>query len=409
MKRSKLFATTSKESEAEFDCRSAELAVKAGLVHNYGSGTFGFTHLGQRVLDNIEEAIRDEMDEIGQEVTMNILQNSEMWERSGRWKNFEGDEFFTLKNRDDRDFTIAATHEEASVELVRKKIRSYRDLDFMIYQIGRKFRDDRARKGLLRGKEFFMKDAYSFHADEDQLQETYDEMLESYRNIFEKLGLEFSIVAADNGSMGGSESHEFMAESEIGSDTYLKCSNSECSFAIKDLEVESCQDCSSELDRVNGIEIGHLFQLGDRYSSKMDLTFQDRDDGEKNVLMASYGIGVSRLISAIIEQNNDENGTTWNDTVSAFDCSIIVARHEEEAEKKAEELHEKLSDRGLEVLLFDEGSVGEKFAESDLMGINRKVIIGQRFLEEELLEVEYRDGEKSVVDVWEVEEESYWM
>lgn len=398
MRRSDLFATTSKEKEMEFDCRSAELAVRAGLIHNYGSGTFGFTHLGQKVLDNIQEVIREEIDEIGQEVTMNILQNSEMWEKSGRWKNFEGDEFFTLKNRDDRDFTIAATHEEASVELVRKKIRSYRDLDFTIYQIGRKFRDDRARKGLLRGKEFFMKDAYSFHASEDQLQETYDEMLEAYRNIFDKLGLEFTVVAADNGSMGGTESHEFMAESEIGSDTYLKCVDRECSYATKDLEQENCRDCSNSLKKVNGIEIGHLFQLGTRYSSKMDLTFVDENGEEKDAIMASYGIGVSRLIAAIIEQNNDENGITWNQKVSAFDCSIIVARHEEEAEQKAEQLHEELERKGLDVLLYDgRKSVGEKFMESDLIGVSRKIVVGNSFLEQGMIEIEERNGETSKV------------
>lgn len=397
MKRSELFATTSKEAEVEFDCRSAELAVKAGLVHNYGSGTFGFTHLGQRVLNNIEEVIRQEMDEIGQEVTMNILQNSEMWEKSGRWKNFEGDEFFTLKNRDDRDFTIAATHEEASVELVRKKIRSYRDLDFTIYQIGRKFRDDRARKGLLRGKEFFMKDAYSFLADKKQLQETYEEMFEAYRRIFDSLGLEYSVVAADNGSMGGSESHEFMAESEIGSDTYLKCSNSECSFATKDLDAEICQDCSSELNRVNGIEIGHLFQLGERYSSKMDLTFRDGEGKEENVIMASYGIGVSRLISVIIEQNNDDNGITWNSTVSAFENAVLIARHEEEVKKKAEEIYEELE--GENTLFYDdEQSVGEQFAEADLIGANKKIILGNNFLENRKIEVEDRSGETRKVE-----------
>lgn len=404
MRRSDLFATTSKESEAEFDCRSAELAVKAGLVHNYGSGTFGFTHLGRKVLDNIEEVIRDKMDEIGQEVTMNILQNSEMWEKSGRWKNFEGDEFFTLKNRDDRDFTIAATHEEASVELVRKKIRSYRDLDFTIYQIGRKFRDDRARKGLLRGKEFFMKDAYSFHANNHQLQETYSEMLKAYREIFDKLGLEYSVVAADNGSMGGTESHEFMAESEIGSDTYLKCSSEECSYATKNLGKENCQDCSNSLKKVDGIEIGHLFQLSTRYSSKMDLTFTDENGEDKEVIMASYGIGVSRIISAIIEQNNDENGIDWNQRVSAFDCSIITARHEEEVMEKAEELHEEIQDQGLEVLMFDEGSVGEKFAESDLLGVQRKIVVGNNYLEDGAIDIESRDGETESVKASEVAE-----
>lgn len=165
------------------------------------------------------------MDKVAQEVRMNLLQTSKLWKASGRWKKFEGEEFFHFKNRDDRDFCLAATHEEASLDLVRKYIRSYRDLDLTIYQIGRKFRDDHARKGLLRSKEFTMKDAYSFHQDEKGLSEKFDEMIEIYKKIFDRLGLEYSIVGAENGSMGGDQSREFIAESEAGSDTYMKCLN----------------------------------------------------------------------------------------------------------------------------------------------------------------------------------------
>ncbi|EGQ43723.1 MAG: prolyl-tRNA synthetase [Candidatus Nanosalina sp. J07AB43] len=374
-------------------CKSAELAVQAGLVHNYGSGTFGFSHLGQKVLDNIESVIRKEMDKIGQEVKMNILQTSEMWKKSGRWKNFEGEEFFNLTNRDDKDLTIAATHEEASVELTRKYIRSYRDLDLTIYQIGRKFRDDHARNGLLRAKEFVMKDAYSFHKHEKGLQRKYQEFLDTYRNIFDKLGLEYSVVAADNSSMGGSQSHEFIAEAEIGSDTYLKCEN--CEFGTKNLKHETCNQCSSELRKVNGIEIGHCFKLGTRYTNSMDLTFDTKNGDEEQVTMASYGIGVSRVISAIIEQNHDEKGITWNERVSAFEFSVIAARHEDEAQEKAEQVYRELEDKGAEVLLYDgQQSVGEQFRDSDLLGVNRKIVIGNKFLEEGLIDVEDRSGDE---------------
>ena len=392
MRRSNLFLTTSKEIEKGLDCRSAELAVKAGLVKNFGSGTWSYSHLGRRVLDNIEKVIRDEMDAISQEVMMNQLQTSTIWKKSGRWKNFEGDEFFSFKNRDGKDFTIAATHEEAATELAKDYIRSYRDLDLAVYQIGRKFRDDHARKGLLRAKEFIMKDAYSFHRDREGLGQKYSEFLEAYREIFDRLGLEYSEVSAENGSMGGSRSHEFMAEAEVGSDTYLKCIRKDCIYGTKDLEKENCSDCGGELEKVNGIEIGHCFMLNDRYSDSMGLTFTDQEDGEKNVLMASYGIGVSRLISAIIEQNNDEKGITWNQEVSAFSTAIITARHEEEVEKKAEEIYQELDED--EVLLYeDEQSVGEQFAEADLIGINRKIILGNNYLETGKIEVEKREGE----------------
>ena len=391
MKRSQLFATISKEGQSGLDCRSAELVVKAGLVKNFGSGTWSYTHLGEKVLHNLESIIRDEMDEIGQEVRMNQLQTSEIWKESGRWQNFEGEEFFNFKNRDDKDFTIAATHEEAATELAKDYIRSYRDLDLTIYQVGRKYRDDHARKGLLRAKEFIMKDAYSFHRDQELLDQKYNDFIETYTRIFDKMGLEFSKVEADNGSMGGNRSHEFMAESEVGSDTYLKCTNQECLFASKDMEANKCGECGSELRDVDGIEIGHCFQLQDRYSEAMDLTFTDENGDEQNVLMASYGIGVSRLISAIIEQNNDEDGITWNRKVSAFRTAVIVAVDDREILKKAEQIDNALDE---EVLLYEgDRSVGEQFAEADLIGVNRKVILGNNLLENGVIEVESREGE----------------
>jgi prolyl-tRNA synthetase len=386
------------------DCRSEELALKAGLIHSYGSGTFGYTHLGKKVLDNIEDVVGEEMDEVAQEVRMNLLQTSKLWKESGRWKNFEGEEFFHFENRDGKDFCLAATHEEAVVGMARKFVRSYRDLDFTVYQIGRKFRDDHARKGLLRAREFTMKDAYSFHRNEENLDEKFREILKVYCRIFDRLGLEYSIVGADNGSMGGDASREFIAEVDVGSDRYMKCRS--CEFGSKDLETTVCQNCGSELDEVNGIEIGHCFKLGTRYSNSMNLNFVTEKGEEKNVVMGCYGIGVSRLISAIIEQNNDKNGIAWNKEVSAFDTAVILATDDEEVRKKAEEIYQKLKDEERDVLIYDgDLSVGEKFAEADLIGVNRKIIVGRNFLENGEVEVENRDGEtekfrsEEVIDV----------
>lgn len=395
MKRSELFLTSSKETEADTSCRSEELAIKSGLIHSYGSGTFGYTHLGKKVLDNIEAVVRDEMDEVAQEVRMNLLQTSELWKESGRWKNFEGEEFFHFKNRDDRDFCLAATHEEAVVGLAKKFVRSYRDLDFTVYQIGRKFRDDHARKGLLRAKEFTMKDAYSFHHDQEGLDRKLEEMIEAYKKIFDRLGLEYSVVGADNGSMGGYTSREFLAEAEVGSDTYMKCDN--CDFGAKDLGIKQCLECGSQLREVNGIEIGHCFKLGTRYSDAMGLDFDTEKGNRKSVVMGCYGIGVSRLIAGIIEQNNDERGINWNSEVSAFESAVIVARHEKEAEEKAKEIYQHLSKKE-DVILYDgKLSVGEAFAEADLIGVQRKVIIGNSYLENGEINVEIRGGGKEVV------------
>jgi len=394
VRRSNLFATISKESVSDADCRSEELMQKAGLIHSYGSGTFGYTHLGKKVLDNIEQVVRDEMDEVAQEVRMNLLQTSKLWKESARWKNFEGEEFFHLKNRDDKDFCLAATHEEAVVGMTRKFVQSYRDLDFTVYQIGRKFRDDHARKGLLRAKEFTMKDAYSFHQNKEKLDEKFDEMIEVYCQIFDRLGLEYYVVGAENGSMGGNSSREFLAESEAGSDTYLKCTK--CSYATKDSETEKCQECGSEMKKSTCIEIGHCFKLGTRYSDSMNLNFTDNKEQKRTVEMGCYGIGVSRLLSAIIEQNNDKNGINWNQKVSAFKTAIIIASENEKAVNKAEEIYSKLDE---ETILFDrETSVGEKFAEANLIGAQRKIILGNKFLETGKIEIETRGGETRLAE-----------
>lgn len=382
----------SRENEADLESLSARLSVRAGLVSNFGSGTWSYTHLGRRVLDNLESIIRDEIDQIAQEVMMHQLQSSEIWRESGRWENFESNEFFSLTNRDGRDFTIAATHEEAATVLASEHIRSYRDLDLAFYQIGRKFRDDRARKGLLRAKEFIMKDAYSFHADREGLDERYQSFLMAYRNIFDRMGLEYSEVAADNGSMGGSDSHEFIAHAEAGSELYLRCT--ECRYGTKDMGEQKCSVCGSELEEADGIEIGHCFKLEDRYSGEdsIGLTYIDSGGEERKVLMASYGIGVSRLISALIEQQNDEKGIKWNSEVSAFEQSIILASDDSDARERAEELYSELGEE--DTLFFDgEQSVGEKFAESDLIGTAEKYIVGNRYLEEGVVEVEDREGD----------------
>ncbi|MDY6778753.1 MAG: aminoacyl--tRNA ligase-related protein [Candidatus Nanohaloarchaea archaeon] len=405
MRRSDLFATTSKQTEADLDCTSAELAAKAGLVHSYGSGTFGFTHLGHRVLENLEAVIRDEIDQIAQEVRMHLLQTADLWRKSGRWKDFEGEEFFHLQNRDDQDFCLAPTHEEAVVELVQEHIDSYRDLDLAVYQIGRKFRDDHARNGLIRAKEFIMKDAYSFHASEEDLEQTYSDFLDAYHRIMQRLGLDYTVVSADTGSMGGNASHEFLAEAAAGSDTYLRCSSDDCWYGTKDRNSQTCSECGNTLVETQGIEIGHLFRLGTRYSDSMDLQFDTATDGRKHVLMGCYGIGVSRLLAAVIEQQHDDRGITWNQEVAAFDTAVIAARHEQEVQEKAEQLHQQLQEQGRDVLLYDDRqSVGEQFAEADLLGIKYKVIIGEHFLDDRTIEIEDRDHTKEQVSEGDVVE-----
>lgn len=396
MRRSNLFVPTSKEKRSSAEVRSAELALRSGLVHQLGSGIFAYSPTGKRVREKISSIIREEMNEIGsQEVDLPGLQYAKIWKDSGRYKEFEG-EMFTFKNRDDQDMCLAPTHEEPMADLVRERLRSQKNMPLTLYQIGKKFRDDHARNGLLRAKEFTMKDAYSFDTSEEGLDEAYQDMREAYINIFDSLGLDFAITQADSGAMGGTGSEEFQAPAEVGSDEINRCPEEGCLFATRDLEQATCPDHGTELENTNSIEIGHIFKLGTRYSEPMNLTF-DTEEGEQHIIMGSYGIGVSRVIPALIEQRNDDDGIIWPESVAPYEIGIVPLDEEGEIMETAEELYDVLDTD--EVLLFDNDvSIGEKFAESDLIGIPAKVILGNNYLENGEIEVEYRDGSREYYD-----------
>jgi prolyl-tRNA synthetase len=396
MRRSDLFVPTTKETSSDAQVRSAELSVRSGLVDQLGSGLFSYSPTGKRVRDQIEAVIRREMDALGgQQVDLPGLQYAEIWRESGRYEQFEG-EMFTFENREGQDMCLAPTHEEPMADLVRTAVQSRRNMPLVLYQIGKKFRDDHARNGLLRSKEFTMKDAYSFHTAEEGLDDMYEQMRDAYINIFDSLGVEYAIVSADPGAMGGTGSEEFQAPAHIGSDEMKQCTNEECRFGTKDMQVIDCQQCGSELTHTNAIELGHIFKLGTRYSGPLELTF-DTEDGEREVIMGSYGIGVSRLIPALIEQNNDSDGIRWPKRVAPFKLSVIPISDDEDVTEMAAEIEDRVPSE--DVLLFDNDvTAGEKFAESDLIGIPDKVILGNTFLDERQLEVEYRDGGREYYD-----------
>jgi len=396
MRRSDLFVPTSKEKRSGAEVRSAELALRSGLVHQLGSGIFAYSPTGKLVRNKISEVIREEMEAIGsQEVDLPGLQYAKIWRDSGRYEEFEG-EMFTFKNRDDQAMCLAPTHEEAMADMVRERLRSQNNMPLVLYQIAKKFRDDHARNGLIRAKEFTMKDAYSFTVSEEDLDEIYEDMRKAYINIFDSLGLDFAITQADPGAMGGTGSEEFQAPAEIGSDEINRCPEDDCLFGTKDLEQTKCPEHGTKLENTNTIELGHIFKLGTRYSEPLDLTF-DTQEGEEHIIMGSYGIGVSRVIPTLIEQRNDEGGIIWPESVAPYEMSIIPLDEEGEIMDTAEELYNLLDTD--EVLLFDNGvSIGEKFAESDLIGIPAKVILGNNYLEDGEIEVEYRDGSREYYD-----------
>lgn len=400
VRRSDAVLFTSRESSDHEN--ATQLTLRAGLVRRFGSGLYGFTPTGERVRRKLCRHIEREMAAIGgQTIDLPRLQYKPAWERSGRWASFEG-EMFTFENREGQQMCLAPSHEESVVGLVDGVVRSYDDLPLLLYQIGKKHRDDHARKGLLRTKEFTMKDAYSLHATRASLEEWYERVRSAYVRIFDALGIEFAVVPADNSVMGGSRSEEFVALAESGTVGLTACASNSCRFGITDessqfdqhADGSVCPDCGGTLGSSEGIEIGHTFELGARYSSAMDLSV-DTPDGSRSVVMGSYGIGVERLIHTLIEQHADDDGCRWSVgdvSVAPYAVSIVPLDYSGRTKTVADRLYEECGER--ETLLFDDPdrTIGERFAESDLLGIPRKVVIGNHFERTGEVDIETRDG-----------------
>jgi len=410
MRRSDLFLPASRERRGE-GTEATELLVRAGLIREFGSGRWGLTPAGQRVREKVIDRIRAGMQAVGgQEVTLPSLQDRERWEQSGRWDAFEG-EMFTLEDRDGRDLCLAPSHEEGMVHLLDGLVRSYDDLPLTLYQVGAKFRDDHARAGLLRCKEFTMKDAYSFHTDEASLREGYRDIRAAYERILADLGLDFVVADATNSVMGGERSEEFLAPVQAGTCDLLACSAAACRFGLSDESPryseyragDDCPGCGSELRSSGGVEVGHAFELGTRYSDAMAFTVDDADGQPRNVWMGSYGLGVGRIIQTLVIQGGADDGvdadatdsvcrwpvTEWG-SVAPYRAAVIPIGDGEVSEVAASIY----DDIGQDCLLYDgDRSVGERFAESDLLGIPAKFIVGNTYRETGTVEIETRDGD----------------
>ncbi|MFV2046553.1 proline--tRNA ligase [Metabacillus sp. YM-086] len=558
MKQSMTFIPTLREVPADAEVKSHQLMLRAGFIRQNTSGVYSYLPLAQKVLKKIEQIVREEMNKAGaSELLMPALQQSELWQESGRWYSY-GPELMRLKDRHNREFALGATHEEMITSLVRDEVKSYKRLPLGLYQIQTKFRDEkRPRFGVLRGREFIMKDAYTFHATNESLDEGYEKMFTAYQNIFTRCGLDFRAVIADSGAMGGTDTHEFMVLSEIGEDTiaysdtsqyaaniemapvistyeksseehqslekietpnqktieeistFLKISKENCiksvlfkvdekfvlvlvrgDHEVNDIKVKNLYSASvvelataeetkealncvpgyvgpihvSEdveviadhavaaivngvcganeegfhytgvnLERdasvtqyadlrfiqegdlspdgegmikfAKGIEVGHVFKLGTRYSEAMNATFLDENGRTQPMIMGCYGIGVSRTLAAVIEQNNDENGIVWPEALAPFQLHVIPINVKNDAQRElGEKLYNIFTDLGYEVLLDDrQERAGVKFADSDLIGLPVRVTVGKK-AEEGIVEVKIRKtGESFEVSVDELE------
>jgi prolyl-tRNA synthetase len=554
LRMSTLYAPTLKEEPAEADLASHRVLLRAGMIRKAAAGVYSFLPLGWRSLHKIEQIVREEMDTIGsQEMLMPAMQPAELWLESGRWDLY-GPELMRFKDRHGRDFCLGPTHEELVTSLVRHEVRSYRELPLSVYQIQVKFRDEvRPRFGLLRGREFIMKDAYSFHGTQESLQEHYDAMSRAYARICERLGLEFRMVEADSGQIGGKVTSEFMALAESGEAELVYC---DCGYAAdveaastivvrhpsatgpkpsrkvhtpdirtiaelasflgveehdtvktmaartedgrlvyfcvpgdrelnpvkagwavpgavlleeedfasfgipkgslgpiappeatlvvadrslqgdvawgvganendyhivdaqpgRDFEVSAwadlvvaepgdmCPVCGGVLKGARGIEVSQVFQLGTRYSVAMDATFSDEDGVDKPFLMGCYGVGVSRSLAAVIEQNFDEGGVAWPVTVAPLEAAVLPLTSDGEVFEAGERIWRELAGAGVETVLDDRDErAGVKFADADLIGWPYQVIVGKRGIAEGVVEVKDRaTGERASVPLDEV-------
>jgi len=547
---SKLYAPTLKETPADSDIKSYELLIRGGFIRKISSGVYSYLPLGWRVIKKIEKIVREEMEKIGsQELMLPIIHPSELWKMTGRWDDY-GPELMKLKDRHDREFTLGPTHEEIVTFLMKDELRSYKQLPLSVFQIATKFRDEiRPRFGVLRAREFIMKDAYTFHPDYESLHKTYLQFYEAYENIIKRMGVKYAIVEADTGAIGGNYSHEFHVLAKNGEGRIFYCEK--CGYAAsdekaisdekfiasidepkkqltkvdtgelktieeianflnlpknrliksmllkskngwvmalirgdyeinlsklrslikdqtldfaqpeevyekfgvntgyigpinvpKDVKIvadfsvksvvngvigameenkhyinatpdedfkvdifsdirfvkagEKCPHCEGYLKEARGIEVGQVFELGDKYSSKMKAYFTDEEGNQKPFIMGCYGWGVSRTLGAIVEQLNDEHGMLWPRSIAPFEVAIIpVSSSNKKMFEFSDQIYNFLSKKGIEVLIDDrEVSAGVKFKDIDLIGIPLKIIIGKSY-EDGYIELKLRYEEQS--------------
>lgn len=394
MKQSILFTKTLKDAPKDETSLNAKTLIRAGFVDKVGAGIYTFLPLGIRVMEKILKVIREEINSTGgQEILMPALLPKEAWETTGRWENF--DALFKLTGSDSREYALGATHEEAVTPLAKKFIFSYRELPFSVYQIQTKFRNEkRAKAGLLRGREFLMKDQYSFHANQEDLDRFYEEVKAAYYRIYERLGVgEITYLTYASGGAFSKYSHEFQTLAQAGEDHIYICDH--CQIAVNREIIEeqnSCPVCgNAELREEKAIEVGNIFKLGTRFSRACNLNYTTAEGESEEVIMGCYGIGPSRLLGTIVEVYHDEKGLKWPKEIAPFQVHLLSLK----SNKEAEEIYQKLIAQGVEVLYDDRDvSAGEKFADADLIGVPERVVVSAKTLAEDSVEIKNRDSEK---------------
>ena len=405
MKQSNLGFKTRKEAPKDEVSKNAQLLIKAGFVHKEMAGVYTYLPLGLRVLKKIENIIRDEMNGLGgQEVELTALQEKESWVKTGRWDDKVLDVWFKTKLKNDTELGLGTTHEEPLTKIMRDHIRSFRDLPTYVYQFQTKFRNElRSKSGVMRGREFLMKDLYSFSKDQKEHEEFYEKAKQAYLNIFEKVGLGNTTYTTF--ALGGTfskYSHEFQTISDAGEDTIYISKEKKIAIneeALNDEVLGELGITKEELVKEKAIEVGNIFTLGTRFSEPLELNYKNEKDEVTPVIMGSYGIGIGRLMGTIVETLSDEKGIVWPKNVAPFDIHLIALPDQTgEVMKTAEKLYQDISS-SKEVLFDDrDAGAGAKFADADLIGIPTRIVIGSKNLAEGKVEItDRKSGETKLV------------
>lgn len=390
MKQSKLFGKTRKDISKEEKSINAELLIKAGFIMKHMAGVYNYLPLGLRVFRKIENIIREEMEAIGgQEMLMTALQPKDLWDKTGRWDSMK-DVMYQFKDGHGSEVGLATTHEEPITEIVKQNVNSYKDLPLYLYQIQDKFRNEkRAKSGILRGREFSMKDLYSFHTDEADLNSFYKIAHDSYLKIFSRLGLEAFSVEASGGEMSKEFSHEFMVKTEAGEDLTILCEK--CSWA-QNAEISQvkdggqCPQCGAKVKEFKTVEAGNIFRLGTKYSSALGLKFTDQKGKEHDVIMGSYGIGLGRSLGTIVEASHDQAGIVWTKATTPYQIHLLNFSKNDKKQGRADSIYDQLVKDGWEVLYDDRDiSFSKKLKDADLIGICYQLVVNDTKEELELI------------------------
>jgi prolyl-tRNA synthetase len=398
MKQSQLFTKTRKEAPKDEVSKNAELLIRAGFIHKEMAGVYAYLPLGLRVLKKIEQIIREEMNSIGgQELSLTALQDKKLWETTNRWDDKVVDNWFKTKLKNDTELGLGFTHEEPLTVIMSEYVKSFRDLPIYAYQFQTKFRNEaRAKSGIMRGREFLMKDLYSFSPDEKSHTDFYEGSKKAYANIFEKVGLgDRTYIAFASGGSFSKYSHEFQTLTDAGEDIIYIDEKKKIAINKEVLNDEVLADLKVKKDELvekKAVEVGNIFSLGNRFSDALGLMYLDEKGEKKPVIMGSYGIGLGRLMGTVAEVLSDDKGLVWPVSIAPFRVHLVALTDKEgKVMKAATDFYNKLTSHGIEVLFDDRDMrAGEKFTDSDLIGIPTRVVMSEKTLDENIIEVKDR-------------------